>query len=252
MIKVIQPLPRGADSWATKARIRKMLAGIDVCVETGSGVLIYQNRNFAISNGGIELCSHVLCLDCDIEITSEQVVALIRHDVDIVSGAYLARGHTKKLCANSIDTPGFLDCNSTGLIQCGMVGAGALLVKSDCMRKLMPYPFRHEIVDGVPTGEDTGFCLHAMRNGYIIWVDADCKVKHNLETGERPMAAPDVNVFALEAIEGLTNAQGAISLMRKEIQAREEKINLLNQKVADLEKEKASNGKSVPAKPDNA
>ena len=156
-------------------------AGVEkiVCAwEARVGPNIWRNRNELMSLDS--QYTHFLQWDQDIEANAYQIQALLAHDVDIVSGAYLQRrsdGETSYCAGRDGRSIGI---NSRGCFPVEWVGAGFLLISRHALESLDRPWFRHEMMDGDHTSEDVGFCMHARANGFAVYLDCDTIVKHHL------------------------------------------------------------------------
>jgi len=136
--------------------------------------------------------THYLYVDSGNVFDPINVDMLLKHDLPIISGAYKARNNDEFYCAGHAEykpnkiTKNYLPITTKGLREVDIVGAGFLLVKREVLEK-MDYPwFRYEwirfkkndIEYQTQSGEDVGFCIHAKRYGYKIYVDCDCIIKH--------------------------------------------------------------------------
>lgn len=66
------------------------------------------------------------------------------------------------------------------LVECDATGAGCIMYDMDIFRK-MPYPwfkFRKNAINGLPIGEDIGFCQDLKAAGYKIFVDTAVPADH--------------------------------------------------------------------------
>lgn len=60
------------------------------------------------------------------------------------------------------------------LFECDAVGFGAVLIKTDCFKK-MPEPW---FMNPYKTGEDINFCYEAKKYGFMTWMDTRLKLGH--------------------------------------------------------------------------
>jgi hypothetical protein len=137
---------------------------------------------------------YYMAIDSDIEFEVEDVLKLLSHNLDIVSGAYQFRGDMDLMVAGiEVKNPGtsagnlaFTHWGETGLREVDWVGAGFLLIKKEVL-EAMEYPYFFEravqytsngVLCSMLVGEDVGFCLSAREAGFKIHCDCDVKVKH--------------------------------------------------------------------------
>ena len=153
-----------------------------------------------------EIYTHWLFVDSDISYTADNIVQLLAHDKDIVSGAYVSKSNPDNFEAGITDSYGrnlsYVSKASTGLNKVdGYVGLGFMLVKIEALEK-MEYPWFFEYTvcytqDGVYKepweysegdngeiaevfAEDAGFARNARENEIDIWLDCSCIVDHNI------------------------------------------------------------------------
>ena len=158
---------------------------VDVMFVEGS--LIYDSRDhiaqFAVEND----YDYVLYADSDMVFESDDLIKLVEHDTDIVSGLYVTRhGEDKNVCYTKIITrrkypyraPKLIhDTRSTGYSQIAAVGFGFCLIKTQVLKTLFKhYKSIFEPKWGV--GEDIAFCIRARKHGYKIYIDRDVKLGH--------------------------------------------------------------------------
>lgn len=60
------------------------------------------------------------------------------------------------------------------LVECDAVGFGAVLIKTECFKK-MPQPW---FMNPYKTGEDINFCYEAKKYGFSTWMDTRVKLGH--------------------------------------------------------------------------
>ena len=181
MIKVCLSAYHGFDEHEYARWLYSAMGDIPHVLSLNKGALVFMNRNHAFARDGYDGYDY-LSVDTDIRFTRENVQRLIDDDLDIVSGAYAFRGNPGYYCANDAD--GLIPVTATGLRQVATTGAGFLYIKNHVVQKLKPLIFRHEYAadpdtgEETQTGEDSGFSIHAMRNGFRQWLDCDCVVEH--------------------------------------------------------------------------
>lgn len=147
------------------------------------GANIADNRN-AIGEKAIELGFHAVWYVDDDQIFSPNCLErLVAADKDIVSGLYIAREipfipHVYQQRDDGAIKPRLLRTLDRSLVECDVVGAGCLLVKTDVLRK-MPKPWwRLGEVDGVNWSDDSGFCLRVRQAGFRVHCDQGTPVGH--------------------------------------------------------------------------
>lgn len=177
----------------------------EVLMTQGSNVPLA--RNNMVNNNRSNLVhqkldgfDYLLCVDADTGFTPDHIHQLLKHDLDIVSGAYPMKLHADRFAAgwfgevrglSPMDSRVPID--STGLLEVDWVGCGFLLVRREALEAI-PYPwFSYDearyVSDkaecAVAISEDIGFCLRAQNSGFKIHLDADCRVEHVSHPNER-------------------------------------------------------------------
>lgn len=149
-----------------------------------NGTLIADQRHklarMAISGNA----DYLLFLDSDMRFPSNLLERLIAHDKDIVACNYA----TRRLPVKTVAFKDFatLECvyshDKSGLEEVDAVGMGAMLIKTEVLRRL-PQPWFS--ISWLPSGnmwvgEDIYFCKLAQANGYKVLIDHDLskEVKH--------------------------------------------------------------------------
>ena len=265
ILKIVITLPNGiakenTDAWRCISVLPPVIAGYEVRPIASYGASIQNVRNFGVNETGCNECwqndfnfDALLFWDYDISATAEDVERLLSSGKEIVGGLYMRRngyqyeagchGPIKGLAREKL----LIGQERRGLVPVDYVGAGFLLVRAEIFRRL-PYPwFESQHIEwqeegvwhAVPGNEDVGFCMLAQKNGFPIFVDTDCILKHS--KGDVQMNAPQQQV----TIEVLENS---ISRACTQIMASAQMLidNLRNQN-AQLNNLKAG----VPAKPEN-
>ena len=149
------------------------------------GPEVFRNRNKAITTAlSFSEWTHVLCLDADVSIVNPThgVSLMLARQRDIVGGAYTMRwvDGPEVICAARYDA-GHVAPGASGLHAVDWAGGGCMLISRAAIDKLGPLWFRHEFIkDGSDQStEDVGFCMHAKREGYKIWLDCDVQTIHH-------------------------------------------------------------------------
>lgn len=143
---------------------------------------------------------YILMLDSDIVFHPDQVLQLINHQKDVVSGYYVYAGEETKpiqdrLISTGIWSEEYFKINKhfqtftvgeldkkNDLVEVDWIGLGFCLVKRDVFKKIK-YPwFSSELVkiDKMvdTTSEDVGFCRKISKAGIKILLDPKLKVGH--------------------------------------------------------------------------
>jgi len=178
MLRIISPC---RDAKESAIIIEHVASVVDIEYEhtTCKGPLIFQNKN-----AGMNSCDYdYLQWDTDIRATGDQVRQIIGDGDKIVGGAYEHRNYDR-FCAGVwtrvplSDEEMLVPYGTSGIVSVPWVGAGFLFIPGSLLRRMDKPYFRHVFVGDTQTGEDVGFCLHAINNGYKIWLNADCLVEH--------------------------------------------------------------------------
>lgn len=203
---------RFLDCW-TSLLSRCHEVGINYTVSREYDPVVYYARN-RVLHGNLRLGSaqqpwqgkvpydFMLWIDSDIIFTFEDFVALLQHNVDVVSGLYLMQDGQRFATVEQWDEK-MLQADGEmvfmtketaaarqGLVTVGYTGLGFMLVKRGVFEKL-PYPwFRPVFIDTAHgqefTSEDVGFCLGAAKAGIAIQVDPKVIVGHEKAVVLRP------------------------------------------------------------------
>ena len=217
ILRVACPIANGAVvSDATQSSIATLKnSGLfdEVQVGTFKGAYIGKNRNQVINglwDGNEivfnadnrkyqELSDYDYCLfvDADIEFAPEDVIALMKHKLPIVSGAYLYRNNTKVFAGGMyyegiqglVHPDLFLSAESTGLNKVDWVPGGFMLAERQVLQAMAAPWFRHGVVEWYQGGralsvempEDVGFCTNARYHGFKVFMDCDTKVIHHID-----------------------------------------------------------------------
>ena len=132
-------------------------------------------------------CDYIFMIDDDMISPVDLFYKLARHDVDLVSPLAFTRnaphrpvmfkvidGYDKVMGKNYyINTPVF-NYPRERLVECDAVGFGAVLFKTDILKK-MQRPF---FMGSHGTGEDIHFCIQAKKLGFKVFMDTSVKLGH--------------------------------------------------------------------------
>lgn len=133
-------------------------------------------------------------IDSDIVWKASDVITLLSHGKNIVSGCYPMAHASEYPIVEKLDYDKLLEQGSfsfmqrdaldakQGLFTANYIGFGFVAVAHGVMES-MEYPwFRPRWVDKPPflefTAEDVGFCWSALEQGYEIWIDPAVRVGH--------------------------------------------------------------------------
>lgn len=138
---------------------------------------------------------YIMWIDSDQVFEPKHFEALLKHNVDIVSGLYLMADLTHFACVKEWDLNYFRKngCfkfltpqdvkDKTDLISVGYNGFGWMLIKKGVFENL-EYPWfkgiDFELGNGVIdfSSEDVSFCRRVIKKGYKVWVDPTVIVGH--------------------------------------------------------------------------
>lgn len=156
---------------------------LPTAVVTSGGSIISKTRNNCIaavedmeSKQGIEF-SHIFFLDSDMTFPDYVLLALLKHQKDIVGCTYVRR--TPPYDVHGKALRGRTEIHE-GLLEVAGLPTGCLLIKREIFRALRrPYfrfPFKEESSPGAgdhfEIGEDYAFCQAARHEGRSVWLDA--------------------------------------------------------------------------------
>ena len=127
--------------------------------------------------------THFMQIDSDIGWNAEDIVKLVQHDKDFISGVYCVKE----------DKPRFM-VRFNGKAEKGLLGVtgspgGFCLIKRSTIEKMIDaypelktkdfhYLHCHHIFDGMAFGEDHGFCKRADDIGIEMWIDPTIRLRH--------------------------------------------------------------------------
>jgi GT2 family glycosyltransferase len=137
---------------------------------------------------------YLFWIDDDIVWNPEQVLQLIDHKKDIVSGCYVIQGKQAYPICKQMDDKDLIEtgsykfitkqemANEKKIFKVDYVGFGFLLIKHGIFES-MKYPWFENPVRTVGdvtdlTSEDVYWCMKAKQQGYEIYVDPNCLVGH--------------------------------------------------------------------------
>jgi hypothetical protein len=215
-------------SAATLESVRQIAqAGeIEVTTETQQDNNIPRARNALINENRSNLIyqkledfDYFLCVDSDIAFSMAHIKRLLKHDLDIVSGAYVHKETPDKYVAGwfpQVDGISLMkdrvSTKKTGLVDVDWTGAGFLLLKRTLLERL-PYPWftcmevtfkTYEGKCAILTSDGISFSIKAKQNGMKVKLDADCQVNRIVHPNQKS-AFPDENNRLLQQIRKLNN-----------------------------------------------
>lgn len=163
-----------------------------LCTETLRGI---NQKPF----GGKLEYDYMFWIDSDIVFTSEQVLRLIGHNKDVVSGCYIMHDNTHYPIVIKMDDDFYLKnghyefvkrqqltelAEKDELVEVAYVGFGFMCIKKGVFES-MTYPYFAPVSVNFGTdhlcefaSEDVSWCIHAREKGYKVLVDPKVTVVH--------------------------------------------------------------------------
>ncbi|MBN2407269.1 MAG: hypothetical protein JXJ19_06195 [Elusimicrobia bacterium] len=138
---------------------------------------------------------YIMWIDSDIIFTPQQMIRLLSHDKDIVSGVYMMDGGEYFAAVKDWDEKYFKKYgsfrfltsedikNSGNLLEVSYAGMGFMLVKKGVFESLT-YPWFRPLEKRIGkitdfTMEDVSFCLRARDKGFKVYIDPRVRVGHD-------------------------------------------------------------------------
>lgn len=132
-------------------------------------------------------CDYLFMVDDDMMAPVDLFYKLVKHDVDIVAPLAFTRnpphrsvmfriieGYDNVVKSNYfINTP-VLNYPRNKLVECDAVGFGAVLIKTEVIKKMQAPRF----MGSHGTGEDIHFCMAAKKLGFKVFMDTSVKLGH--------------------------------------------------------------------------
>lgn len=146
-----------------------------------TGALVYNSRDDLATFAIMKEYDYVMWLDSDMSFPPDTINRLLKtmleKDLDILSGLYFRRHppytpvHFDKLEMNGEECD-FEEMKQIpeGLVECGAVGLGCCLMKTDVFFDVQGR-FRMMFAPIGKNGEDVAFCWRARQCGYKVWCD---------------------------------------------------------------------------------
>lgn len=162
--------------------------GCNYAIGSGNGPLVARNRDEITTQFAESDCTHMLCIDADVEFSPADVVMLLNANRSIVAGCYPTKDANRRVMAIRAE-----EGSDGPLVRCEFVPAGFLLVRRDAVRDMVEalrpgeaylhqgkatLPLWHAS-DGTRCGEDVAFCRRARRAGHDVWLHTDVRLKHH-------------------------------------------------------------------------
>jgi hypothetical protein len=131
----------------------------------------------------------LIFIDSDIAWEAGQLLALARHDVDVVGGAYRLKQEAEAYPVSWLDRPLLQADRQTGLLEVAALPGGFLSVARNVFERLRDaHPERAYVHHGEALhaffhcpyggGEDGAFCADWCKAGGAIWLDPELTLTH--------------------------------------------------------------------------
>ena len=148
---------------------------------------IHELRNNLVEQALALDCTHGIMMDVDQVYHPKTITRLMAHKLPIV-GAVVHRRYPPfdslmlkqiQIDANTNGYESIDDWEKDALVEVDATGAGCLMFDMQVFRK-MPYPWFKAVkqANGLPIGEDIGFCQELKAAGYRIFVDTSVPAGH--------------------------------------------------------------------------
>jgi hypothetical protein len=161
--------------------------GRNICL---FGSMNYTGRDFKLVKPfDGEPYEKIVWIDSDITFTPSQVLQLLSHDADIVSGLamvtperfavgrFLPSGMTRWLTAEGVGQVAD-ERLPNGLLPIDVAGSAFLAVRRGVLEQIGFPWYRTEVNGSELLGEDGAFCLRAARAGFRLYADLGIRVGH--------------------------------------------------------------------------
>jgi hypothetical protein len=148
---------------------------------------IHELRNNLVEQALALGCTHGIMMDVDQVYHPQTITKLMTHKLPIV-GAVVHRRYPPfdslmlkqvEIDENTNGYESIDDWEDGALVEVDATGAGCLMFDMQVFRK-MPYPWFKAVkqANGLPIGEDIGFCQELKAAGYQIFVDTSVPAGH--------------------------------------------------------------------------
>lgn len=134
-----------------------------------------ENRNYIAAQALKGGATHLFFVDDDMVFPKDSLEKLLAHNKDIVGGLYKTKYEVQEDVIEYLD-----DKRPKELFECGAIGTGCLLIRTDVFKKVPQIWFNYEWYPNgmVKTSHDWLFCRKARECGYKIWCDPTLEIKH--------------------------------------------------------------------------
>jgi hypothetical protein len=132
-------------------------------------------------------CDYLFMVDDDMMAPPDLFYRLVKHDVDIVAPLAFTRNPPHRAVMFSViegydelthrpyyRTEPVWNYPREKLVECDAVGFGAVLIKTDVLKKMSKSYF----MSTVASGEDVNFCVKARKAGFRVFMDTATKLGH--------------------------------------------------------------------------
>jgi len=135
-----------------------------------------ENRNYIAAQAVKRGCTHLMHVDDDMVYEPDTIERLLAHDKDIAGGLYKTKYPEKQDWVIERFESGIQE----GLFECGALGTGLLLVKTDVYRKVPQPWYGYEWHENgmVKESVDWVFCHKAREAGFSVWCDSSVRAGH--------------------------------------------------------------------------
>lgn len=140
-------------------------------------------RNNAVGDAVRHNCRFLAFLDDDVIPPHDIFLRLMAHNLDIVSALYYRRHEGLQPCMQAVGGGWITDVPFGKLVEVGVVGAGALLVRRNVLEAMGPKWFewrcdREDLPENQRLSEDFAACSKAREKGFRVVVDTGIVCKH--------------------------------------------------------------------------
>ena len=224
-----------------KFRLIYQYEGYEFHVEPRRATQIFSGRNNLITDGEmLQPFDYFFFLDSDVIGDIDDVITLLKMDVDIAVAPYAKHGESHLFQTFENDDHGNFTytypVSTTGIKEVGSSGTGFMLIKREVFLTLdyEPYFFNPINEDKIVQGEDIYFCTKARRAGLKVVCNFDIKLVHKDRVEEdfnwNWTEEPDVNDF----IPNEMAQNGIIKHLAKELALKKHRILELEKKIKSI------------------
>lgn len=144
------------------------------------GPYIHDSRNRIVEVAKEEKATHLMFIDNDMQFPPDGVMRLLKHDKDIVCGAYRMKARdmngTIKMIKNGVYEN--VENPPETLFMCDAAPTGFMMINMKIFDKIgFPYFYTCYANENL-MGEDVYFCGKAKEAGFEIWCDGTIKLGH--------------------------------------------------------------------------